>query len=1045
MRPLKLTISAFGPYADKQVIDFSELKNKNIFLITGPTGAGKTTIFDAISFVLFGEASGSSRESDSLRSQFASIDTQTYVEMVFELREEKYTIRRNPKYERKKARGEGLTIQESDAELILPDGSIVTKVSSVDEKISSILGINKNQFRQIVMLPQGEFRKLLEADSKEREVIFRKIFGTEAFQAIQMKLLSLQKSYESRIKENDTKRKTHVKHIETGEDELLTRLVSAEYLNIDEIQNRTKVVIKKDKEENKKLNEAKSSIKKEQERLQKEIVEGSEINKKFKDKEEIEKLFNAELLKENDYIEKKDKLEKARKAFNVKFIEDTLIERKNNLLSKEKAYKEAEKNLASAEESVALWENKLKQEETKEEERNSLSKKAAALKEKEQKVKDYEARCLNIESLRKKLKEKKSLCEKLKGAITIEKADISKLNGENIYIKECETEKIKLKSNMDEKNALCEKLRDLRIKTRQYTNNVTLHNDEGESYNTFEKDFLALKANCEAMEDRFLKGQAGILAMSLENEKPCPVCGSATHPNPAKPFLNAPTEEELKETKKIYNLQNEEKNKRLQRLSALNAKIEEGLRELNDTRENLVDILGESILTMSHDEILIYINENGPKLKNEAEAIEQEINKLELTIKEKTSVESSLKKYEEDLKVKEDKLSKAEEEYTLFYGKVKSEEEQLKTAEEEIPEDIRSTLKLANKIKEVETKLLSLEKAYKEAQKKFNECKNEYAAAKTDKEGRFKAIEEVNKEVGTYKDNLHEKLLEYGFKDYNEYAEFKVSQKQIDSLEKEISEYYKKLQELKGSLEKAKRDVDSLEKVDVEELSKKLSEIKENEKIIEDMEKGIFLRIKNNENSLKEIEKINKEMKKDEEHYGIISDLAKTANGYNNDKITFERYVLAAYFDEIISAANLRLNKMTGGRFILKRKEDRGKYGRQEGLELEVFDNYTGKSRHVKTLSGGESFKASLSLALGLADVVQAYAGGISLDTMFIDEGFGTLDPESLDNAIQCLIDLQKSGRLVGIISHVPELKERIDARLEITPAKEGSRISFAG
>lgn len=1043
MRPLKLTISAFGPYADKQTIDFISIKHKNIFLITGPTGAGKTTIFDAISFVLFGEASGSSRESDTLRSHFASIDNPTYVEMEFEIRGEKYIIKRNPKYERKKSRGEGITIQEPDAELYLPDGSVVTKVNPVDEKISTILGINKNQFRQIVMLPQGEFRKLLEADSKEREVIFRKIFGTEAFQTVQMKLLNLQKQYDGKIKESDTKRKTHITHIEPGEDETLQRLLKAQYLNVEEIVAKTKQVLKQDKEENKESNDSINKNKLQIEEIQRKIAEGSEINKRFKDKEDIEKLYKLELVKEKDYTCKKVKVEKARKASNIRVVEDTLIERKNNCTLKENQHKEAERNLAEGDKKIRFWESKYKTEEDRGEERRKLSQDIATLKDKEQKVKSYEEKCLSIESLRKELEEKKNLCEQLKESIVKEKSGLSKANEKLVYINNCETEKVKLNNLKEEKNSMIEKLKELRTKTRQYLNNLKLHEDESKSYGKFEEEYLSIKAKYEVMEDSFLKGQAGILAKALKHEEPCPVCGSIEHPNPAKSYIDAPSEEELKEAKGIYDGKREERSRKLQSLAALNAKVEEGLKELTETKERLKLTFGEKILLMPHDEVLTYINESGPKLKAEADLIEGNISKLDKLINEKASVENFIEKYQKDLEQKENLLPKKEEEYTAVYGKVVSQEEQLISIEAEIPEEIRSSSKLSVKVRSLEASLSALEKAYKEAQDSFYNSKNEHASLKADKEGKLRAVDEAVKEVELYKNILDNKLLEYGFTSYEEYTAYKLTDAEINDLGKEIEEYYKKLQNLKGSLERAEKDIEELMPVNIEELTKILGELKLQQTSLEEKEKNIFLRIKNNNNALKEIEKINELIRKDEEQYGIVSDLAKAANGSNEEKITFERYVLAAYFDEIISAANLRLNKMTGGRFVLKRKEDRGKYGRQEGLELEVFDNYTGKARHVKTLSGGESFKASLALALGLADVVQAYAGGISLDTMFVDEGFGTLDPESLDHAVQCLIDLQKSGRLVGIISHVPELKERIDVRLEITPAKEGSKVSF--
>lgn len=288
MRPVKLTMSAFGPYAGIEIVDFSKLNDKNIFLITGPTGAGKTTIFDAISYALFGEASGSSRDKDSLRSDFALPETPTYVELEFGLRGNVYKITRFPQQEKKKSRGEGVVLKNSEAHLVLPDGDVIAKIGNVDEKINSILGINKNQFRQIVMLPQGEFRRLLEADSEEREGIFRKIFGTENFETIQRKLDEQKKVLYRKIADTKTQRDTHVKHIEPGDDELLIKLINAEDLNIIEIVNATSELIKKDEENRDKLDKEINNRRGEQEKIQKSLIEGEELNKKLKEKHELE-------------------------------------------------------------------------------------------------------------------------------------------------------------------------------------------------------------------------------------------------------------------------------------------------------------------------------------------------------------------------------------------------------------------------------------------------------------------------------------------------------------------------------------------------------------------------------------------------------------------------------------------------------------------------------------------------------------------------------------------------------------------------------------
>jgi exonuclease SbcC len=1043
MRPLKLTMSAFGPYPSEETIDFTNLKEKNIFLITGPTGAGKTTIFDAISYALFGEASGSSRDNDSLRSHFAEIDTLTYVELEFELRGEVYRVKRNPKQESKKLRGEGLRVKESDAEFQLPDGKLVTQIKNVDDKISSILGINKNQFRQIVMLPQGEFRKLLEAESKEREVIFRKIFGTEAFQTIQMKLDNLQKFYYKKVEEGKTRRDTHVKHIQPGEDEALIRLINAKDLNIAAIVHNTEEVIIGDEEENKTLNEEIKKVKDNLEKLQKDIIEGNEIDKRLQEKDGQLKLFNIQLSRATEYEEKKFTLGKGRKSIQVRLAEDNFINRKTNLHLKEKQYNEAEASSNKALESVGLWEEKLRIEESKEEHRKKISQSITSLKDKEEKIRLYEARVLSIEEQRRGLNDKKVYLDQFKTVLIKDKANLTKAIEKLNYITSCETERLKVSKVIDENNLLMDNLKELRNKARQYKNNLKSHEDEAKDYLIFEKQYLTCKNNFEALQTRFLKEQAGILAKSLIEGVECPVCGSPHHPKPAEVFGDSPTEEAVNEAKACYEAEEKESRRKLLSLSELKGKRDASLNELNETKIKLKIVLDESIITMNQDELLGYINEKGPKLKAIVDELQPALKDLEKSINQRHEVEKYIKLLQKDIETKEEQLPKLEQGYTEFFGKTAAEEEQLKSIEQEIPEEIRSTSKLLSKIKQLDSELDLLEEAYKKAVDSYNASKNLYSSLKADKEAKYNILLETQAEVELWENNLQNKIIASGFISYEEYSLFKMTEKEIEALDQDISEHYKKLQSLEDSLKKLQKETEGLEIVNVSELLKAKEELKLNEDRLIEKKENIFARIKNNKNVLKEINEINLDISEDEAKHSVLYDIYKAANGFNEERITFERYVLAAYFDEIISAANLRLNKMAGGRFLLKRKEEKGKGQRQEGLELEVFDNYTGRARHVKTLSGGESFKASLALALGLADVVQSYAGGISLDTMFVDEGFGTLDSESLDHAIQCLIDLQKGGRLVGIISHVPEMKERIDARLEITPAKEGSKARF--
>lgn len=1043
MRPLKLTMSAFGPYAGVEAIDFRKLNDKNIFLITGPTGAGKTTIFDAISYGLFGEASGSSRDKDSLRSDFASLETPTYVELEFELRGKEYKITRFPQQERKKVRGEGVVSKNAEAELILPNGDIVTKVINVDEKVSGILGINKNQFRQIVMLPQGEFRKLLESDSAEREIIFRKIFGTEAFEAVQRRLDEQRKSIYRKIAETSTQRDTHVKHIEAGDDELLLKLLNADDLNITEIVDKTNKLIFKDKEESDSLKNEIQKLKDEQAKFQKSIAQGEEINKKLKEKQELEEKYNVYLSREKEYGEKQDTLSKGRKAIEVKLVEDSLKSREDNLKVKQLQFKEAEQKLKLAEESVVLWKTKLEQEEAKEVERKKLSEDIVNLKDKEEKVKEYEQKITQIDTLRKELKSKYEYINKLKLSINNDKLKLEIANKDLLKAQKAETQKEKIDRAVSEKDIQISELRILYKKTEEYKKVSDKHRTDGKRFNEFEEKYNIFKVKYESMEDSFRKGQAGLLAKDLKEGVPCPVCGSTEHPQLAKLIVGVSTEEELKKAKKEYDSLREERDKKLKALADLNGVLKKSKDELEEQKEKLRSYLGEEVIIVEEKDLINYLISKGTNLAEELKSLKKEQADLIKIIEKKPDIESSIVELGKVIKEMEESLQVSEKEYIEYYGKVQSEEKVIANIEKEVSQEIRTISKLRERINELQSKLNKLQDAYKSAQENFSKAQTDYAASKADKESKTKNIEEADKEVKLWQEQLNNKIQDAGFENYDEYIFHRMTEDGIKLLEKDIIEYREQLKSLKDRLEKAIKDTEGLKEVSLQKLVDNLNDIKRQGQQLEEREKNIFSRIHNNNKALKEIQSISEAIHEDEEKYSIIGDLAKVANGDNRERITFERYVLAAYFDEIISAANVRLNKMAAGRFILSRKEEKGKGRKQEGLELEVFDNYTGKARHVKTLSGGESFKASLALALGLADVIQSYAGGISLDTMFVDEGFGTLDPESLDNAIQCLIDLQKGGRLVGIISHVPELKERIDARLEITTTKEGSKAKF--
>lgn len=1041
MRPVKLTVGAFGPYSKTQTIDFSCLRD-NIFLITGPTGAGKTTIFDAISYALFGEASGSSRDKDALRSDFASVEDETFVELEFELRGNTYRIKRTPQQEQKKLRGEGVTVKNADAELYMPDGSLITKVTSVDNKINELMGINKDQFKQIVMLPQGEFRKLLESDSVEREAIFRKIFGTQAFELIQRKLDDRSRDLYKTIKTFITERDTHVKHIDVGASEVLKDLTNSANINITEVIDNTRELLRADEKEYENLNNQKTETNKKLDALKEKLLKAEEINKKLKERDELESSIAQLLKSKNEYTEKENLLIKCRRALPILEIENSYKKSKITIANRQTEIKLAEDSIKKAAESLSKAEENFAREEAEVEKRKLLEGEHSYLASMQQKVIDYEKNTRelavqqkNLDSLDQVLKNNQESLKRYRETLDLTSVELKKLQ-------EAET----IGARHEQKLSELKKKRNDLIEAYNSLKNIIKLNfeyDKGKTeFEKFESDYKKFKAEYERAEDIFRKGQAGILAKGLKTGCPCPVCGSLSHPAPAELIENIGTQEELDVLKSKYDSLTEERNTALTNLAGENGRIRTAAQEVKARLGRLSEEFG-LILSENYSESMNQVEKTGREVKAEMTALEQSLSEVAEKTSKKPEKEKLLEEVKGFIKNLEDSIEKGNKQKIELFGTVSKLREGISTIEKDIPEDIRSGAKLTARLSELKKTIELREKLYKEALENLEGCRNYLTKVQAEKQSKESALTEALTESDKIWSTLQEKIKIAGFSGYEEYEGTSKDETYINLLQKELEEYYQSIKTQSTMLDKLKSETAGLCLQDTESLDKAILQETEALSKSADNISNIYARIKNNQGTLKQIEHINNKISVKEEEYRVVGELARVAKGDNTQRITFERYVLAAYFDEIITAANNRLVKMTNGRFRLSRKEEKGKGNKQQGLELEVFDNYTGKSRHVKTLSGGESFKASLGLALGLADVVQSYAGGISLDTMFVDEGFGTLDPESLDNAIGCLIDLQNSGRLVGIISHVPELKERINSRLEIYPTKEGSIASF--
>lgn len=913
MRPLTITLSGFGPYADKTVIDMRLLGKSGLYLITGDTGAGKTTIFDAITYALYGALSGANRNPSMMRSKYALSDTPTFVELLFEDKGKEYRVMRSPEYERPSKRGEGMITQAPTAELYLPDGSVITKTREVTDKITEIIGIDFDRFVGIAMIAQGDFLRLIMASTSERIEIFRQIFKTNFYSNLQNTL----KFEAKKCKDEYDKLKLSIAQYIGGAvcDETdvlgfeLSKAKSNELTFSDTLEVIQKI-LDNDSEKEKKLSKTLTENEKEQEKI------------------------NNIITKQSEVLKAKDRLK------NDKFKRENLqkeLENAENLLKNELKNVKISENIA---EKITKHKEKLKDYDNLEE----TTKKLADLKKKESAtLKTKENLLLSKEKNSKALEDNKKRLETLKSV---------------------EAEKEKQQVKCEEFEALKQKAKTAYKYYKEHNVAYDLYNKKVSEYREAAERSAEKSVVFERMNKAFLDEQAGILAQNLKEGEKCPVCGSISHPSLATLSDKAPSESELKTAKQEM----ESARKTAEQKSLECGKADGQVKELKKQTEIAVfELIGKCEFKQIKEKIFEYCDE----LKIKADEAEKQLEILQKQSEEKQKIEKEIPLIEKTNAENEQRLTEAVSLLSAISADIKNAENESKKLRENLEFDTLEKAKL--NLKTLENERAELQKSYDTALERFNELKSQVDVL----DGGIKALENQVK-----------------------------GEKDID-----ISAYTKRLDELKQ--EKA-------------EITSELDKIK--------------TRISVNKSVVENLKLKSKELESAEKKRGLVVSLSDTANGNlsGKQKIMLETYIQMTYFDRIIRRANTRLMIMTGGQYELKRSSVADAKKSQSGLELNVVDHYNGSERSVKTLSGGESFKASLSLALGMSDEIMSSAGGIRIDTMFVDEGFGSLDDESLSQAISALMSLSESNRLVGIISHVVELKERIDKMIVVRKEKSG-------
>ena len=913
MRPLKLTLSAFGPYAGKTDFDFDKLGTGGLYLITGDTGAGKTTIFDAITYALYGDPSGNNREVSMFRSKYADLETPTFVKLTFKYKDNEYTVKRNPEYERASQRGSGVTKQTAGVELTLPDGKVLTKTKEVDTAIKNIMGIDKNQFCQIAMIAQGDFLKLLLAPTKDRIEIFRHIFKTKLYSDLQNKLKQEASSLDNNclhIRQSITQ---YIAGINCDESSLHCVQVSKAKNNelpIDECISLLENLLADDSQSEEKTAEKILNIEKQADKIKLNIQQGENISR-------------AKLLLEQT---------------------KALLEK----LSSEKI------TLAAA----------LDEENKKSVEIEKLTKDSATI---SAQLPEYDELSQKQTAFAKNISliEQNNLTlNKTKTDIDTLKSQIESLSTEAKTLEKCGEQKIVLENNILSLNDRLSKLQQLLQSMETLKKNHEEHKKAVQIYKEKQANVDSLDASYKEGHKLYLDAQAGILAESLKENMPCPVCGSLSHPKKASKPVDVPTKEELDALQNRLSAANKEVEMASQAAGKLNGAINE---KMEATLTSIKELLGDINMNSATD----IAKENISELQTKIKSINSEIEQLRKNISRKDSIEKILPQSTKRLEELQDSINNISNTVTSYTSDNKAIEERIESLKSKLL--FSSKLEADAKIKSNNDTVLKIQKAIELATKRLNEC-NEKLASTT-------------------------------------------------ATKAELS-----------------KQLDGKEEINLENEKIKLNELEGNIRRLRAYKEEIHSRIVNNQSNYKNIKLKSDELIEAEKKYTIVKSLSDTANGNitGKDKIMLETYIQMHYFDRIISRANARLVIMTGGQYdLVRRKEAASKMG-QSGLDLDVIDHYNGTERSVKSLSGGESFKASLALALGLSDEIQSSAGGIQLDTMFIDEGFGSLDEDSLSQAMNALASLASSNKLIGIISHVGELKQKIDKQIVVKKDKTG-------
>ncbi|QUG39957.1 SMC family ATPase [Psychrobacillus sp. INOP01] len=1023
MKPIQLKMSAFGPYKFTETIDFTELNGNQLFVISGATGAGKTTIFDGICFALYGAGSGEDRrDTKMMRSDFATDDTHTSVELIFEINNRRYRILRQLAHVKKG--NKGATGERYEFFKVQADGEVPAVerqiVSEINKKIEEIIGLTLDQFSQIVMLPQGEFRKLLTSTTENKEAILRKIFKTEPYKMIHEKLKEKKLVAEAELKKEQLTQNNFTEKIIASfpnRESNLFQMIEENNFNtfqlVEALKEETSFYKEKITLDERKCEEAyEKHINK-----QKAYHESKTINDRFTELEVKEKQLKALREREDEFIQKQQQLESADRASIIEPVESYFNELELEVKGKQDLFEKAKKGKVVAEETLQQVEAIFIKESNNKEAREKSVEMLIHLNGLLPTLEELETKRTELLNLEKNSSQLEQKLEIITTSLQSQK-ESSKEQKLQIEVLE---ERVEPLDNRVQHLALLQtqhsKLQEYKVVDQELHMLMT---EETKQQNKFQQ----CKETYEVIEQQWIGNQASILASKLVMGEPCPVCGSKDHSNShiAKGELKV-DESELRMAKATLNKEESTLLTFKAKKETAEAQIQKVLVQLEEYEVDagLVEQVETDLLDMQREVQQLRLEKD--TLSSLKQPFKETLAKIERLEQEKLEVDALYR----------EQSSQAKQAKAVYASKLAS-----------IPSHIPTLQHLKSEITQATKQKEQLEKAWEEAQNRMKIAQDASTKAQLSLEHTQASLKEIELKRDKALEQFYKALSKASFATIDSYIAAKLAESEREALKLQCEEYKQQLHTVTEQVREGKVQLENKTKVDLTPLEEELHQLKAA------YEQALAVC-----NSTREYEKAGREIEEKiattsdritllEEQVYRIMDLYDILRGHNQLKISFERYVQIEYLEQIVQAANERLKHMSSGQFQLLRSERQETHGKQSGLGLDVYDAYTGQKRDVKTLSGGEKFNASLCLALGMADVIQSFQGNIRIETMFIDEGFGSLDEESLNKAIDTLIDLQKSGRMIGVISHVAELKAAIPAILEVEKQKEGySRTKF--